>query len=493
MREYEQGMYLRLTVLSISLSAGVFAQGLAGKVEALAAASPVASRGHWGAQFIDLATGEVIFSRNENSFFVPASNTKLFSTALALMRLGPTHRQLTRLVGMRPLGPDGVLHGELRLIGGGDPTLSGRPLPYDPKAKFGEPLAALDELAEQAWQGGLRRVDGDIAGDDSLYLWEPYPGGWAVDDTKFSYGAPVSALMLHDNTVSLRLEGGAEAGQPARITISPTPGYWTIESRVRTAVPAAGVHLEREPGSRQIELWGTIAPRRARVFSLAVDDPAQYAAFAMREALERRGIAVFGGVTAYHRHPLMSAAAETVGAVELARRLSPPMLETLRVIDKVSQNLQAEAVLLEVARLRGKAPGRDGAMEELRAFLDEIGIPSEDYNFEDGSGLSRLTLITPATVIRLLRFMHASPHAEAFRSLLPHGGVDGTLDDRFKRLKGAVILAKTGSLSHTAALSGYIERPDRSPLAFSVMVNNANARGAALREFIDKLVLTILE
>jgi serine-type D-Ala-D-Ala carboxypeptidase/endopeptidase (penicillin-binding protein 4) len=486
-------MHHRLAIHFFVLVSCGFAQGLAGKVDALAAALPVASRGHWGAQVIDLATGELIYARNENSFFVPASNTKLFSTALALMRLGPAHRQLTRLVGMQPLGPDGVLHGELRLIGGGDATLSGRPLPYDPKAKFGEPLAALDELAEQAWQSGLRRVDGDIAGDDTLYLWEPFPGGWALDDTKFSYGAPVSALMLHDNTVTLRLEGGAEAGQPVRVTVSPTPAYWTIESRVRTAFPAAGAHMEREPGSRQIELWGTIAPRRARVFSLAVDDPAHYAAFAMREALERRGIAVLGGVAAYHRHPLMKAGAETVGAVELARRLSPPLLETLRVIDKESQNLQAEAVLLEVARLRGKAPGRDGAVEELRAFLEEIGVPGEDYNFEDGSGLSRLNLITPATVIRLLRFMHASPHADAFRSLLPHGGVDGTLDDRFKRLKGAVIMAKTGSLSHTAALSGYIERPDRAPLAFSVMVNNANARGAALREFIDKLVLTILE
>ena len=485
-----------ILVLALPFARLTFAQSLTAKTEALAALSPAASRGHWGAQFIDLTSGEVIFARNENSFFVPASNTKLFTTAAALMRLGPGHRQLTRIVAARPLDSGGVLHGELRLVGGGDATLSGRPLPYDPKAKFGEPLAALDELVDQAWQHGLRSVDGDVAGDDTAYVWEPFPDGWSLDDTKFSYGAPVSALLLHDNTVTLRVEGGEQAGQPARVTLQPSPGYWNIESRVRTGFPAAGVQMEREPGSRQIELWGTIAPGRVRSLSLAVDDPAHYAAFALREALERRGISVLGGLASYHRHPLMNgsgAGPPPAGEIELARRVSPPLLETLRVVDKVSQNLHAEAVLLEVARARGRVPDREGAVAELRAFLEEIGIPGEDYHFEDASGLSRLTLMTPSAVIRLLRFMHASPQSEAFRSLLPRGGTDGTLEDRFKRLKGAVILAKTGSLSHTAALSGYIERPDRAPVAFSVMVNNAIAGSAALRAFIDKLVVTVLE
>ena len=475
-------------------SAG-FTQTLLEKVEALVAASPAASRGHWGAQIVDLTTGEIVFARNENSFFVPASNTKLFSSALALARLGSGHRQITRLVASRPLGPDGVLRGELRLIGAGDATMSGRALPYEPKAKPGDPLAALDELAELAWQSGLRRVEGDVIGDDSTYLWEPVPEGWAQGDTLFGYGAPVSALMLHDNMFTLRVEGGQEAGQPARVTVSPSPGYWTIESRVRTGLPATGVHIEREAGSRQVELWGTVAPRRTVERTLAVDDPAYYAAFAMREALGRRGIPVLGEPAAFHRHPLMMSnePAASEDGVELARRLSPPLVETLRVIDKVSQNLQAEAVLLEVARVQGKTPGRAGAVEELRRFLDEIGIPGEDYNFEDGSGLSRLTLITPATVIRLLRYMHDSPLGDTYKNLLPRGGFDGTLEQRFRRFKGGAIMAKTGSLSHTAALSGYIDRPGAAPLAFSIIVNNANAGSAAMRGFIDKLVLTVLE
>jgi D-alanyl-D-alanine carboxypeptidase/D-alanyl-D-alanine-endopeptidase (penicillin-binding protein 4) len=493
-------MRLWVCLLLFAPSCAGFVQTLAQKVEALIAASPVAARGHWGAQFIDLGSGEILYARNENSFFVPASNTKLFSTALALVRLGPAYHQTTRLVAANPIGPDGVLSGELRLIGSGDATLSGRAIPYDPKARPTDPLAALDELAEQAWQSGLRRVEGDLVGDDSAYVWEPYPEGWAQGDTRFGYGAPVSALMLHDNTFTLRVEAGQEPGQPARITISPSPGYWTIESRIRTGIPATGVKLEREPGSRQVELWGTLAPKRTAVLTLAVDDPARYAAYAMKEALERRGIAVTGALVAFHRHPLMGPGPEADAGdssaeadLEVARRVSPPLIETLRVINKVSQNLQAEAVMLEVARMRGRVPGRAGAVEELRSFLEAIGIPGDDYTFEDASGLSRLTLITPATTVRLLRYMNGIALGPMFRNLLPRGGFDGTLEERFKRFKGAAIMAKTGSLSHTAALSGYIDRPDRGLLAFSVMVNNANSGGAAIREFIDKLVMIVLE
>ena len=275
--------------LFLSFGLVSFAQTLAERVEALAAASPSASRGHWGAQFVDLTTGEVIYARHENSFFVPASNTKLFSTAMALTQLGPAHRQLTRVVGAKALDAEGVLHGDLRFVGAGDATLSGRTLPYDPKSKPGEPLAALDELAEQAWQSGLRRVEGDIVGDDTAYVWEPFPEGWAQGDTRFGYGAPVSALMLHDNTFSIRIEGAAEAGQAPRVTIMPSPGYWTIESRVRTGLPATAVKMEREPGSRQIELWGTIAPKRVRLQSLAVDDPAVVDSVTDLAALRHRG------------------------------------------------------------------------------------------------------------------------------------------------------------------------------------------------------------
>lgn len=492
----------RLLLAGIAIGHASFAQTLTEKIEALAAASPAITRGHWGASILNLGTGEVVYTRNENSFFVPASNTKLFSSALALLRLGSEHRQLTRLVANQALAANGILAGDLRLVGGGDTTMSGRPIPYDAKARFTDPLASLDDLAEQAWQKGLRRVEGGIVGDDSAYVWEPFPDGWSQDDTKFSYGAPVSALMLHDNTFTIRVQGGAQAGDPARVTITPSPGYWTIESRIRTTAPplaaGGGIRMEREPGSRQIELWGSVAPNRTRELSLAVDDPAAYAAFAMRQALIRRGIAVNGGTAVRHKHPLMipalaSAAPADPGEVEFARRTSPPLLEALRVIGKVSHNLAAEAVMLEVARVRGRVPTREAAVEELKLFLEESGSPTEDYRFEDASGLSRLTLVTPNAIVRLLRFMHGSNYKEAFRSLLPQGGLDGTLDDRFRRLRGATILAKTGTLSHTSALGGLIERPDAEPLAFSVIVNNANARGVVLRDFIDKLVVTVLQ
>jgi D-alanyl-D-alanine carboxypeptidase/D-alanyl-D-alanine-endopeptidase (penicillin-binding protein 4) len=276
-------------------------QSLADKVDALVAESTLLQQSHWGAKLVQSTSGRVLYSRNETSHFIPASNTKLFSTALALARLGSQHRLATRVVASRPL-QDGVLAGDLRLVGGGDPTLSGRPLPYRYRAPYGPALSALEELVEQLWQGGLRRVTGDIVGDDSAYYYEPYPEGWSVDDTLFDYGAPVSALILHDNAFTVRIEGAGTPGISARLSLDPPNAYLSLHNMVRTATaPPHRIYMDRTPGSRSVELWGSIRPSAVRALDAAVDDPARYAAFALREALQRRGIPVDGGLQARHR------------------------------------------------------------------------------------------------------------------------------------------------------------------------------------------------
>ena len=469
------------------------AQSIDDKIEALVRQSPIVARAHWGARFVDLQTGTPLYARNENSFFVPASNTKLFSTALALTRLGADHRFKTRLLAERPLDEAGTLLGNLIFAGGGDPTLSGRPIPYAHKAPFTDPLGPLRELVEQAWRNGLRRVTGDVIGDDTHYVWEPYPEGWAQDDTLYEFGAPVSALMLHENFFRIHLSPGVNPGDPARLSLTPSLPYFLLDSRVTTSANKSEekIRVDRAPGSRLVELSGRIGPRNGTTLELAVDDPARYAAFALRASLRRRGIQVDGDIAARHRGPLDEDAA--VEGIELARRVSPPLAETLKVIDKASRNLQAEIVLREVSKARGRQGTRKGGIEELKAFLAEIGVPSADYNFEDGSGLSRLNLTTPETVTRLLRHMHRDAHREQWMDLLPVGGEDGSLAFRYRDLKEGRVLAKTGTIEHVGALSGYIETGRGRWLAFSVMVNNANARASEIRRFIDKLVLLFVE
>jgi D-alanyl-D-alanine carboxypeptidase/D-alanyl-D-alanine-endopeptidase (penicillin-binding protein 4) len=480
----------------------VAAPGLKQRIDRILDTSPAARRAHWGIHVADLATGKTLYARNENRFFVPASNAKLFSTSLALLRLGPDHRFQTLVIAEQAPDAAGRVGGDLILYGGGDPSMSGRPLPYQKGAAAGQPLAAIDELAAQVAARGARRIDGDLVGDDTAYVWDPYPDGWAQNDTLWEYGAPVSALTVNDNTISLTLKPGARAGDPASITLSPPLEYYQIDNRVRTAGQGERrIRLGRPAGSRELRIWGTI-PRGGEGVTqlLAIDDPALYAALALADALERRGVTVGGRVLARHRplnqldDPAKGTPPAPPAGVELARRQSQPLIEILRVVNKISQNLEAELVLREVGRVRRGVGSREAGIEELKAMLAEAGAAKDDYHFEDGSGLSRLTLITPSLATRLLRFVRSTPNGGEWVKLLPVGGEDGTLASRFEgQPAGRGIRAKTGTLSHVSALSGYAERGGKPALVFSVMVNNYNSPSSEIRRVIDKIGLSLVE
>ncbi len=258
--------------------------------------------------------------------------------------------------------------------------------------------------------------------------------------------------------------------------------FYRIENRVRT-VAAGGerrISFQRIPGSRDAQLFGTIPLRdRGQDLLISVEDPAQFAAQALRTALERAGITVGGNAIAVHQYPAeladLSQAAEPVAlnGMELARHVSAPLLEDLRITAKVSQNLHAELALRAVGRARRNVGSFEAGMAEMKDFLAEAGIDPGGYNLMDGSGLSRLDLVTPTTVMKLLRYMYASPLREKWISILPVAAQDGTLSSRFGATPAAGrVYAKTGTLSHVSALSGYLQRPDGGWVAFSILVNN---------------------
>lgn len=450
-------------------------------------------RAFWGIQIVRVETGEILYARNENQFFVPASNVKLFSTALALERLGPDHRFHTRI----------TFGSGLRLIGGGDPTLSARTVPYKRGPVQGDPLRAIEELAGQVAARGITRIDGDIIGDDTAYLRQPYPEGWTQDDALWEYGAPVSALSINDNSVSLTVRPATRPGEPGRIQMSPSLEYFFIDNRTVTTVGGeTDLRIHRMPGSNQLLLAGTVSRKQGgRTVRVAVENPALYAAIALRDALIRRGIDVTGRALAKHCYanevpslklgPLQT---DEPAEQELARLESPPLVEVLQIINKVSQNLHAEMVLHEVGRVRRNLGSREAGLEELKVFLKEAGIGEREYNIEDGSGLSRRNLATPASITRLLLLMHRSANREAWVELLPVGGEDGTLSGRFQGTAvGGRIWAKTGTLQHATALSGYARARSGDLLAFSILVNNYNAPGAAVRAVLDKICSLMIQ
>jgi len=482
MRRARRGLLPALVLLA---SGGLAGATLAQRVEALLAATPLARDAFWGIQAVDLATGKTLYQMNANRFFVPASNTKLFTTALALTSLPADGVFHTRVLAAALPDDDGAMAGSLRLVGGGDPAID------------------VEDLADQVAARGVRRVAGDIIGDDTWYVWQPYGEGWSLEDTATKDGAAASALSFNANSQMLRVRPGAAVGSPATLTLAPSFEYYRIENHVRT-VAADGeraIHADRLPANRNLRVWGTVPLRsRGEEVALGIDDPALFAALALRRALGERGIAVEGRALAEHLFPddladlRRGPSPPEPAGVELAMGTSAPLVDCLRVIDKVSQNLHAEMMLRAVGRARRGVGSREAGMEEMASFLAEAGLPTGSYDLLDGSGLARVNLVTPAGVVRLLQHMHASPAWPDFLSLLAVGGEDGTLTQRFTSapLRGR-IHAKTGSLAHVSALSGYAQRPNRTWVAFSILVNNYNGPPVEIRRLIDRVCALIME
>jgi serine-type D-Ala-D-Ala carboxypeptidase/endopeptidase (penicillin-binding protein 4) len=344
--------------------------------------------------------GATVYSKNERQFFVPASNTKLFSTALALVRLGPDYRFRTTIAAPAKPDADGRV-AELRFVGGGSPNLSARTMPYEYDSPWADPLRHVDAFAQQLVDSGVRIVDGGHhRGRIRLYR-RAVSDGWALDDPVFDYGAPVYSLFVNDGMFRVRVTPGT----PPSIEVTPPMPGLAIHNRVSNGSPTK-LTYSRLPGSSELTVSGVV--NREVEGDLGMENPPLYAAEALREALVARGVQVRGAVRV-ENFP--------APGVPLVSHDSEPLIETLKVINKESVNLHAEIVLLEVARARTGTGTRKAGLEEMAAFLQEIGIAKEQYHLRDGSGLSRHTLLTPATITKLLIHMHRSPFRERWGGL----------------------------------------------------------------------------
>ena len=467
---------------------------------------PAARRAFWGVQLLDLDSGEIVYQNNEEKLFVPASNAKLYSTALALTRLGPDRRFATKLVAAAPLGAGGAVEGDLLLIGGADPNFSSRIVPYNPKAEYGDDLLEpIRRLAKQAYESGLRKVAGNIVGDDSRFVWTPYPEGWSLEDSTWSYGAPVSALSFNDNRIQVLVRPGTGDGRPATLRLEPAVDYYVVLNLTRTATTrtvARNLSIELKPEQKAVRLWGDISVRSpGRELSIAVDDPALFAAMALKQELERLGVEVSGAAAAKHYDltdvpDLKGGPPASLQAypLELAAIESAQLREIIKITNKTSQNLHAEMLLREVGYTLRGVGSHEAGIEEMRTFLKEAGLGPWEFFLSDGSGLSRKDLVSPAATVKLLRYMWESPLRDAYVGSLATAGEDGTLDWRFSRSTAKNrVRAKTGTLSHITALSGYATTLDGRHLAFSVFVNNFGVSTSYIRNLVDEIVIAAVE
>ncbi|HUM04290.1 MAG TPA: D-alanyl-D-alanine carboxypeptidase/D-alanyl-D-alanine-endopeptidase [Terriglobales bacterium] len=478
--------------------------------------SPDLARGFWGIEVMSLSSGRTLYSLNADKLFIPASNTKLFTTAAALALIGPDYKFRTTVETAGTLDRYGRLNGDLILVGHGDPNLSGRELPYDLRTQRNDhPIQALETLADALVQKGVKYVDGDIVADDSYFAFERYGEGWSQDDLVWADGAPVSALTVNDNVVFVNILPADRPGEKAFVSVTPFADYYRLDNRIITTPAGTGrkFFVNREPGSTVLTLWGNMPlDDPGANEALAIEDPAEFAAALFRQLLEKRGIVVYGRERTRHTELAtlstfsVTAIAPSRGGSEnqrpfktdqpivLASYESKPMAQDIQVINKVSQNLHAEILLRLLGRERGTAGTIEGGLEVVRGFLTQTGISADQYVFYDGSGLSRQNLVTPHAIVQLLRYAAAQPWGATYKATFPVSGVDGSLSDRLSaaRLQGR-IFGKTGSLGGVKTLSGYATTDGGETVAFSILSNNSNLPPKRILDTIDQIAQMIVE
>jgi D-alanyl-D-alanine carboxypeptidase/D-alanyl-D-alanine-endopeptidase (penicillin-binding protein 4) len=448
------------------------------------ATGPLA-RAHWGLAVQDLSTGRWVLRHAADRYFVPASNLKLVVSATALERLGADYEWRTSVYGTEPIGPGGVLDGDLVLYGRGDPNLSGR---------FAPSMTAIFEaLADSLAARGLHRVTGSLLADESFWDADHVRGDWAGYDLLWWYAAPVGALGFNDNSIDFHIRPARSVGEPPVVEGEPASSFYTLENRAVTGPRGAETtfDLTREPGTNHVVAYGTL-PITAEpdVEYFAVVDPAGWAGTVFREVLSGRGIEIGGSLRTISRAAESPVAAGDT--TRLATHVGPPLARVVEAVLGRSQNWHAEQLLKTIGKeIEGEGSWSAGLAVERRT-LAALGVDTTAFLLRDASGLSSANLVTPEAVVTLLAAMRTRPSSESFLAALPVAAESGSLRRRFGGTPAAGrVRAKTGYIENVYSLSGYLTTVDGAEYAFSAIVNQTAGESAV--GAIDRLVVGLVE
>jgi len=415
---------------------------------------------------VELPRGRVLYSYNSEEPLSVASNAKIVTTAAALDLLGPDFELSTTLVATGDI-KNGVLYGDLVIVGKGDPSISEH-------WNGGDVMAPLRKFAREVKACGVRTVNGDLIADDFYFDREFWCASWPDNQWIHWYEAPVGALAFNDNCVDVTVGPGPSPGAPAVITLYPDVGYISFTNKIRTTA-SLQTHRSRGYGFYRNKLENAVTARgwyylKAEPVksNFTIYDPSLYLATALKKALSDEGVSVNGDI---RRMRAAEAGAVEGGRVIAVNRVS--VAEVVKHCNLNSQNLYSEMLLKTLGReIEGEGSFSGGARAIAR-FLEEVGIRPGEYTVADGSGLSRETRFSAMALTRILQHMYTHPAVKSFRDSLPLSGYTGSLAGRLAESHYAGrVRAKTGYILRVSSLSGYALAANGKTLAFSMVFND---------------------
>ena len=454
---------------------------------------PELRRGSIGIKIVSLNTGKVVYEENAEKYFMPASNMKNFTVATAMEKLTPDFRFVTSV--FAPAIPDasGTIRGGLTIYGRGDISIS--TAFYD-----GNYYRGLEMLADKLIQAGVKRVEGDLVGDESYFSGGAIPGGWEWDDLQWYYGAEVSSLPLNDNAVDLKIRPG-KSGDPCSVQITPANPVYRIINNCRTKPSGTrDIKVEKDITHNVVEVSGTMpAGDSGYDGAITVSHPADLFVSLFRQVLQQKGVVITGQTKVIGaKEKAMMTVASAAAPVEIARYESFPFSLIAAKTMKPSQNMYTETILWTLGEHVGdksiaKATSAERGATVVRAFLREIGVPEGSVVQYDGSGLSRHNLITPNAVTTLYTYMATkSRFAAAWRDSLTIGGVDGTLRNRYRGTAAeGNMRGKTGTIDQVSALSGYLTTAGGEQFVISIIINGVPEGSGTRQAIADEIVVNL--
>ena len=438
----------------------------------------------WSFAMRDVETGELVYQSDPDKCLPPASGIKAITTLAALELLGPKYQWTTRVMYDGELLGDSIIAGNLYLTGGGDPTLG--------SSRVGKNVS-FDELfaswANTLYEQGIISIKGMVVGDASCFSEMSTPGSWNWDDIGQYYGAGSYGLNIYENSIIVYYS--STAGSTRIDSVYPPIEGMDFRNLVTVNGSSYNAYIYGAPGQYMRYITGTIpANRKAFKVDGSMPDPPQFAAEALRQALQERGIVVEGAATT--NTGLRDSWKNTERSLLLEHK-SPAMDSVVLHTNMKSINLYAETLLKTLGKeVKGVGSTEMGA-EVVMDWLRQHDIPTNGLNLEDGSGLSRLNTISAAQMTAILVLAQQSPYAALFYSSLPTAGKSGTLKSiGGKTAAEGRVHAKSGSMQKIRSYSGYVEAKNGKQYAFSIIVNNYAASSSVIKKKLEALMVAMV-